>query len=151
MYGVDTWDAHGERLYELIAKARHPNSPEAAFEPIAARPDGVAAPFPATGALVAALEERSTPLVARRGRAARRPFDEAALETLAASLALPLRGPRGVVAVVCCGRKRSGDIYTPTDVALLTAVCARAAQQLERIALPPRQGSETQRSASWSP
>jgi hypothetical protein len=123
----------------------------AAFEPIAARPDGVAAPFPATGALVAALEERSTPLVARLGRAARRPFDEAALETLAASLALPLRGPHGLVAVVCCGRKRSGDIYTPTDVALLTAVCARAAQQLERIALPPRQGSETQRSASWSP
>ena len=35
MYGVDTWDADGERLYELIAKARHPNSPEAAFEPIA--------------------------------------------------------------------------------------------------------------------
>ena len=34
MHGVDSPDASGERLYDLIAKARHPASPEVAFEPL---------------------------------------------------------------------------------------------------------------------
>ena len=37
-----------------------------------------------------------------------------------------------LAAFICLGRKRSGDIYTGTDLALLTAVADKMATQIER-------------------
>ncbi len=37
-----------------------------------------------------------------------------------------------LLAFLCLGRKRSGDIHTGTDLALLTAVADKMATQMER-------------------
>lgn len=58
-------------------------------------------------------------------------FDQTALETLGVSVVLPVR-PRGqLTAFLCFGPKRSGDIYTTTDLTLLAAVADKLATQLQ--------------------
>ena len=60
------------------------------------------------------------------------PFDRAALETLGAEVVLPIHRGDLLFAFLCLGPRRSGDVYTPTDVRLLGAVAARASGELER-------------------
>jgi adenylate cyclase len=58
-------------------------------------------------------------------------FARASLEALDADVVLPIRGREGeLVAFVCLSSKRSGDVYTPTDLHLLAAVAAEASNQL---------------------
>ena len=89
--------------------------------------------FNARGALVAALEERAAPLTApaRRGPTLS-PFDRAALETLGVPVVVPIRRGAVLVAFVCLGPKRSGDVYTSTDLALLTALTDKLSGELLR-------------------
>ena len=61
------------------------------------------------------------------------PFDNAALETLQVEVVVPVRSRGELTAFVCLGRKRSGDIYTGTDLALLSAVSDKMATQMERL------------------
>jgi hypothetical protein len=91
--------------------------------------------------LVRLLGQRSKPLWADALEID--PFDRAALETLGVELVVPIRGREGVVAFACFGPKRSGDIYTPQEVAHLGAVASRCSDVLLR--LTPQVPAEVER------
>ena len=60
------------------------------------------------------------------------PFDRAALETLQAEVVVPVRQDDALAAFLCLGPKRSGDVYTSTDLSLLAAVAETVSHQLQR-------------------
>ena len=108
-----------------------------AYEPVFVRG---AAPrrFEATSALVAALEQLGRPLTSdlpslgwMGGGAS--PCDRAALETLGASAILPIRTGDRLVAFLSLGAKRSGRVYTRTDLSWLTVVTDKLSGELRRI------------------
>jgi class 3 adenylate cyclase len=127
----------GERLDELIG-------PEFcviyalgadAFAPIFARRCPITPHFEATSPLLAALAERSAAVDMERDRAlAARggPADRAALAGLDAALMVPVVRERTLLGFVALGRKGSGDVYTPTDRALLGMVGASVAASIRR-------------------
>jgi class 3 adenylate cyclase len=101
--------------------------------------EGQAAPaaFEADGPLIGTLRGRTQPLalsaVGRRAdEATLSAFDRAALETLGAEVVVPIRRGEALVAFLCLGPKRSGDVYTPTDLSLLGALGETVSQQLVR-------------------
>jgi class 3 adenylate cyclase len=105
-----------------------------AFAPIFVEGRGVPPAFEADSPLVAALAKRSKPLAfspaGRKPDAAELgPFDRAALEALEAEVVAPMRIGESLLAFLCLGPKRSGDVYTSTDLshlgALAEAVSAR--------------------------
>ncbi len=102
-----------------------------AFEPLFVR--GRAAPpaFEAGSVLVQVLGTSTAPLAVRTREIS--PFDRAALETLGVEVVVPTHGASALVAFTCLGAKRSGDIYTPTDLALLTAVSNRCSEVFARL------------------
>lgn len=60
------------------------------------------------------------------------PVERASLEALAAAVIIPLRSAKTLIAFLCLGPKRSGDIYTSTDLALLGAVAVKVSAELSR-------------------
>jgi hypothetical protein len=102
------------------------------FTPLVANAHRLPSAFPAGGALVATLAAGHARVVATRGAHGDGqpldPFDCAALQTLEAAVGLPIRRGKTLAAFLCLGPKRSGDIYTATDVALLMAVAARISE-----------------------
>ncbi len=58
------------------------------------------------------------------------PFDRAALETLQAEVVVPVRQGDALAAFLCLGPKRSGDVYTATDLSLLAAVADTVGKEL---------------------
>jgi class 3 adenylate cyclase len=82
--------------------------------------------FDGQSPLVNTLRSRTGPIVTDpspgRRASALAPFDRAVLETVGAQLVLPVDRGADLVAFVCLGRKRSGDVYTATDLALLAGV-----------------------------
>jgi class 3 adenylate cyclase len=110
----------------------------AGFEPVFARGKAVPPAVAAQSPLVTTLQARAGPLAAdrfsRRDRIEQLSlFDRAALDTLGAAVVVPVRQRGQLAAFLCLGPKRSGDIYTSTDLALLTAVANAASTQLERM------------------
>jgi len=97
----------------------------------AAPPARLAADHP----LVALLAERGTPLVLSPDAAGGARTAPAVLggPFLATPLLLPVRRGKELAAFVALGPKRSGDVYTASDLALLSAVCEAGARQLERL------------------
>lgn len=126
----------GERLDALLRPAAAVVYARAGevFTPMAVR--GRAAPpaFAAQSALIAALQERTTPLAAERWTARHATsltlFERAALDTLDVAVLVPFRRGPDLVAFSCLGPKRSGDIYTPTDLAWLGAVAGKISDRL---------------------
>lgn len=126
----------GERLDALLHPAAAVVYARAGdvFTPLAVR--GRAAPpaFAAQSALIAALQERTTPLAAERWTARRStsltPFERAAIETLEVAVLVPFRRGPDLIAFSCLGPKRSGDIYTPTDLAWLGALAGKVSDRL---------------------
>jgi class 3 adenylate cyclase len=100
------------------------------FAPIFVRGRGALPAFAAQSSLVHVLEGRSAPLVARAKAIG--PFDRAALETLGAEAVVPIRRSGVLAAFTCLGAKRSGDVYTPTELALLASLADRCAELLAR-------------------
>jgi len=104
----------------------------AVFEKGAALP----AAFRAGGPLVAVLRSRHDPLVLTRlaGRV-RDPFldelDRAALDGMATAVVLPIWHRERLVAFWCLGEKRSGDVYTSGEVALLAAIAEKLGAALQ--------------------
>jgi class 3 adenylate cyclase len=105
------------------------------YAPVLVR-GGVSAPiFESDHPVIFTLKERREPL-AKRSRARRRlekessPIERAVLETVGASVLVPLHGPDGLFGFTCIGPKRSGDIYTATDLTLLNAVAERVESAL---------------------
>jgi len=129
----------GNRLAELL----RPDSlaiyarEGAAFAPILVRGTPAPPAFPLQSPLISALEARAVPLAAARWSerkdASRDPFERAALETLGAAAVLPVRRGDALAAFVALGPKRSGDVYTTSDFALLAAVASRVSERLARI------------------
>ncbi len=104
------------------------------FTPLAVRGRTAPPAFAVQSALIAAFQERTTPLAAERWTARRStsitPFERAAIETLEVALLVPFRRGPELVAFSCLGPKRSGDIYTPTDLAWLGAVAGKISDRL---------------------
>jgi class 3 adenylate cyclase len=104
---------------------------EDAFEPLFLRGQALPPAFEANSMLVQVLEARAAPLFARSEELG--PFERAALETLGAEVVVPLLREKQVVAFSCLGGKRSGDIYTASDLALLASASERCAEVIARI------------------
>jgi class 3 adenylate cyclase len=125
--------ATGERLAALL-QADHCviyGRVDEVFAPVFVR--GLSAPpaaLPAAMPLVRRLAVRGAPVAAESGRGG----DAAAqaLVALDAAVALPVRRAEALAALVCLGAKRSGDVYTPTDLALLAAVADKVSGELAR-------------------
>jgi adenylate cyclase len=102
-----------------------------AFTPLFVR--GRAAPpaFEASSTLVQVLEARRAPLLARAKELG--PFERAALETLGAEVVVPVARGDQLLAFICLAGKRSGDIYTASDVAQLAAIAERSSDVLARL------------------
>ena len=83
--------------------------------------------FDSRGPLIATLAETGRPLTAQHLARAGAPsaFELAALQTFDADVLLPISIRGELTAFVCLGPKRSGDIYTAGECALLGAVADR--------------------------
>jgi class 3 adenylate cyclase len=128
----------GERLHMLVR-------PQACviyaplgerFTPVFARstePRGGPLPLSADAAALVALRTRTAPLDLAQWTAANMHNDErTALERLRAAVFLPVRRGAELAAAICLGEKRSGDVYTPDDLALLGAVADKLSGELLR-------------------
>ena len=107
-----------------------------AFTPVFARGRALPPAFDASSPLVSALRARSGPLAADRFvRQAASPlslFDRAALDTLEVAVISPTHRRGDLMAFQCLGAKKSGDIYTATDLALLAGVASKVADLAAR-------------------
>jgi class 3 adenylate cyclase len=104
-----------------------------AFTPLAVRGRPAPPVFAVQSGLIATLRERTAPIAAERWsrhETALGPFERAAIETLDVAVLVPIRRGADLVAFSCLGPKRSGDIYTPTDLALLGAVASKVSDRL---------------------
>jgi hypothetical protein len=134
---------------------------EASYAPVFAEGRAVPPAFEATSPLVGTLGGRRNPLsLSAAGRrpdeAPLGPFDRAALETLGAEVVVPIRLGGALAAFVCLGPKRSGDVYTSTDVSQLASVAETASHQLRRFdqdaaTSPARSPSSSGAGTSWCP
>ncbi len=103
-----------------------------AFAPLFVRGGKAPTAFDGTGTLVSVLEAKGEPLFARAKGIG--PFERAALETLGAEVVVPVLGGDGrLVAFTCLAGKRSGDIYTATDLERLASLAERSADVLARL------------------
>jgi class 3 adenylate cyclase len=126
---------------------------DGSYAPVFAEGRAVPPAFEAGSSLIVALQGRRTPLsLSDAGRradaAALGPFDRAALETLQAEVVVPVLQGDALAAFLCLGPKRSGDVYTSTDLSLLTAVAETICQRLQRFDQDVliREGQEMQES-----
>jgi class 3 adenylate cyclase len=121
-----------------------------AYVPVFVRARAAPPAFGAQGALARALRTRTGVVdldARRRGALAELDAAErAALATLGSALILPIQRDAELAAFLCLGAKRSGDVYTPTDLSLLAAVADKASSELQRFgeAEMLRQGREMQ-------
>ena len=88
-------------------------------------------PSSATRRCLHTLARRARPLAADASELDA--FDRAALETLGIAVVVPIRRGETIVAITCLGRKRSGDIYTPEELAHLMAVANRCSEMLRKL------------------
>jgi class 3 adenylate cyclase len=114
--------------------------------------DEVPPSLSADAAPLVALRHRTAPLQMSRWAAAggqTLPHGERlALERLHAALLLPVRRGAALAGVICLGSKRSGDIYTETDLALLAAVADKVSGELLRFDAAVTLRQERRRSAA---
>jgi class 3 adenylate cyclase len=126
---------------------------EGGYAPVFVEGRAVPPAFETDSLLIGALRGRHAPLsLSAAGRrpdqAPLGPFDRAALETLQAEVVVPVRQGAGLAAFVCLGPKRSGDVYTSTDLSLLTAVAETVSRELRHFDQEEtiREGREMQES-----
>jgi class 3 adenylate cyclase len=110
---------------------------EDSYAPVFAEGRAVPSAFEAESPLIGTLRARRGALsLSAEGRrpdeAALGPFDRAALEALGAEVVVPVRQGEALPAFLCLGPKRSGDVYTSTDLSLLTAVAETVSRELRR-------------------
>jgi class 3 adenylate cyclase len=88
--------------------------------------------LPVDAGVISALRAQTAPIHLKQWRPAPMlPYEECAvLERLRATVLVPVRRGTDLAAVICLGDKRSGDIYTATDLALLTAVADKLSAAL---------------------
>jgi serine/threonine-protein kinase len=98
------------------------------FEPLFIEGDVQPRLIPLTDPLIAVLQQRSDPVTSAGESLS--PFERASLESLQVSVLAPIRGPEGLAAFIGLGPKRSGDIYTSSDLARLALVAERMSAEL---------------------
>jgi class 3 adenylate cyclase len=102
-----------------------------AFAPLFVRGRSAPLAFGGASTLVQVLEAKAGPLFARDKGIG--PFERAALETLGAELVVPVLRDGRLVAFTCLAGKRSGDIYTATDLERLGSLAERCGDVLARL------------------
>ena len=110
---------------------------DGSYSPVYVQGRAVPPAFEATSPLIAALRGRREPLaLGDAGRspdaAPLGPFDRAALETLDAGLIAPVRHGQMLLAFLCLGPKRSGDVYTSTDVSHVAVLAEKVSASMLR-------------------
>jgi hypothetical protein len=110
---------------------------EQSYAPVFVEGRAVPPAFEADNLLIGTLRGRRAPLsfsdVGRRpDEAPLGPFDRGALETLQAEVVVPVRQDDALAAFLCLGPKRSGDVYTSTDLSLLATVAEKVSTELRR-------------------
>lgn len=110
---------------------------EKAYAPVFVRGRVVPSAIEARGLLVGALQAQAALVDVelwrqRPGKRDLGPADHAVLDSLGAAVLLPVGSIGSLAAFVCLGHKRSGDVYTSTDLALLAAVADKVSGELRR-------------------
>lgn len=134
---TETPEALTRRLGEGLSQLLRPEPcvvyarDERAFAPLFARGRAVPPAFPTDSTFVSYLETREEPAVVGRMKPMgdsplMSELDRATLDTLDAEVVVPIRRGEALHAFVCLGPKRSGDIYTRSDLTLLRTVSDRA-------------------------
>ena len=100
------------------------------YQPLFVRGRAAPRPLPRQGALIATLQQGARVIAEDAG--ALDPFERAVLETLDAPVVLPIWGTGALAGLLALGRKRSGDVFTSTERALLVAVADKIASELKR-------------------
>jgi class 3 adenylate cyclase len=104
-----------------------------AFAPVFSRGSAVTPHFDLESPLLRALAARASAVDLERGLGkAPTEADRAALGSLAAAVLLPVTHEQELAAFIVLGPKGSGDIYTPTDLALLGVVGASVSASIAR-------------------
>jgi len=106
------------------------------YAPLFFRGPTVAPVLDAEAALVTALHSETRPVEVepwlRRYRPSLLESDRAILQSLGAAVVVPIHCVDMIAAFLCLGHKRSGDIYTATDLTLLTRVADKVSAELRR-------------------
>jgi len=132
--GADVLALLGERvaqILQLVTAAIYARA-SSAFSPVFARGPAVSPAFALDGPLARALAARATPLEPFAGWRDDDPAESAALAAMGVELAVPVVPGDELAAFACLGGKRSGDIFTATDRALLQSLADKAADELTR-------------------
>jgi class 3 adenylate cyclase len=108
------------------------------YAPVVARGASLAPTFPKASPLLRALAERGSPVDLERGRRALLSLgasaeDRGAIGGMGAVALLPIVSGADLLGLVALGRKRSGDVYTAADLALLGVVAAAIQAGLSRL------------------
>jgi len=129
----------GRRLTELLRLDRCAlyARGEASFAPLFVHGTGLPPALPADGSLPGLLAEAEGPVDSAQcrrwlQRRLLRGVEGAAVESLGASVLLPLRRGGEVDAILALGDKGSGDVFTRSDLALLDALADRLSLELQR-------------------
>jgi class 3 adenylate cyclase len=106
------------------------------YAPLFVRGRTVAPVLNADAPLITALQLEARPVEVerwlRRPIISLSPADRAVLDSLGAAVLVPMQRGGMIAAFLCLGQKRSGDIYTATDLTLLTAVAEKVSAELRR-------------------
>jgi class 3 adenylate cyclase len=128
----------GQRLDQLVRPERlviYGRTGDA-YAPVFERGQAVLPAFDATSPLLSHLAGgRGAVDATRLGRSRDGPVlsakEQAALESMAIEVLVPLVLAGQLAAFVCLGEKRSGDVFTSTDLALLQSLADRASDLLQ--------------------
>ena len=93
-----------------------------------------------TGALQARAATADIERWQRTVRASLSRTEREELERLRAAAVLTIGRSDAPIAFLCLGRKNSGDVYTPTDMALLASLGERVSQELARLPMATENG-----------
>jgi class 3 adenylate cyclase len=106
------------------------------YAPLFCRGRAVAPTINAGAGLVTTLQSETRSVEVERWLHRRTPGlssnDRAALDSLGAAVLAPMHRGDLLEAFICLGQKRSGDIYTATDLTHLTAVAEKVSAELRR-------------------
>jgi len=121
----ELWDIVGRELSSILRPSSCVvfTSAGDAFVPVFSDADSRAPLLPASSTLLTwALALHGAHRIQRRDREQIGPLGIALLEELDCQIVVPVHRQGTLEALICLGEKRSGDIYTATDEALLTAL-----------------------------
>ncbi len=135
---ADLFDHLGRRLRQLLDPVCTTiyAPADAVLAPVFADGPAFAPAFALESPLVQTLELFAGPLssrrLRRRGVASLGEAEAAALDAMGVEMLVPVLSDGQIGALICLGEKRSGDVFTDTEVVLLGTVADHAALQLQR-------------------